>query len=260
MVMEDCQRRGYVRRFHAADDPAVRLACFPHAGGSASYYFPVSRTLCGPVEVLAMQYPGRLDRLAEPHIGDVCELAEGIADDLSAWYDRPLALFGHSLGATVAFEVARLLQSRGTGPLALFVSGCQAPSRQRRDERVHLADDAHLMAVLERLGGTDPAVLADEDLARALLPTIRSDYRAAETYRYRPGAPLRCPITVLNGDRDPQVSAEDATAWVQHTTARCRLRWYPGGHFYLNRHRDRLLAQIRTELAEALDKGVPVRR
>ncbi len=117
---------------------------------------------------------------------------------------RPYAFFGHSMGAVLAFETARRRAAeRATGPLRLFASARRAPSVPRT-QTVHLRDDDGLLAEIRRLNGTNQQVLQDEELLALALPTIRADYRALETYRYAPGAPLDCPVTVLAGTRTPR--------------------------------------------------------
>jgi len=233
----------WIRRFHPVPDATTRLVCLPHAGGSAPFFFPVSKAMSPSVDVLAIQYPGRQDRRGEPCVNDLNELADLVTERLQPWLDRPIALFGHSMGATLAFEVARRLERAGVVPLALFASGRRAPSRHR-DERVHLADDAGLIADLRRLSGTDPQVLGDDELLRAILPAIRGDYRAAETYRYRPGPRLNCPIVALTGDSDPHVTMAEAEAWGEHTESAFTLRVFSGGHFYLTSHSAAVMREI----------------
>ncbi|MGW5645337.1 thioesterase II family protein [Saccharopolyspora sp. NPDC003752] len=230
----------WIRRFHPAPDAGVRLVALPHAGGSASFYFPLSRALAPRVEVLSVQYPGRQDRLAERCIDDIGELADRLAAELRPWADRPLALFGHSMGAAVGFEVARRLE---VAPIRLIASGRRAPSTHR-DEWVHLHDDDGLVTDLRKLSGTAADVLGDEELLRMILPAVRSDYRAAETYRGEPGAKVACPITVLLGDDDPKVTLAEAEAWREHTDAEVDLRVFPGGHFYLVEHQAGVLAVL----------------
>lgn len=237
----------WVRRFHPAPDAPARLVCFPHAGGSAPFYFPVSRSLSPDVDVLAIQYPGRQDRRTEPCVDDVGRLADLVTAELRPYADRPLALFGHSLGATLAFEVAVRLEAAGTVPLWLFASGRRAPSRSRQ-ERVHELPDDLLIANLKRLSGTDPKLLADRELLETVLPALRSDYRAAETYRYRQGPPLRSPVLVLTGDEDPEVTPEEAKSWAEHTTGAFEVQVYSGGHFYLTDH----AAEVTREIARRL--------
>src|SRR5215211_355917 len=237
------ENSSWVRRFHPAPGARTRLICFPHAGGSATYFFPVSRAMSPAVDVLAIQYPGRQDRRAEPCVDDLRKLADLVVDELQSWVGRPVTLFGHSLGATLAFEVAVRLQQDGTVPLGLFASGRRAPCRYR-DERVHQADDDTLVADLKRLSGTDSQMLDDDEVLRMILPAMRSDYRAAETYRYEPGPKLRCPVVALVGDDDPQVTIDEAGAWGEHTTGGFDLRVFPGGHFYLNSHAAAVMRSI----------------
>ncbi|MFE0464986.1 thioesterase II family protein [Kitasatospora sp. NPDC058965] len=237
----------WIRRFHPAPLATTRLICFPHAGGSASYYFPVSRALSPGLDVLAVQYPGRQDRRHEPNAASVAELADAVVRELDGWTDRPLALFGHSLGASVAFEVAERLEARGIVPAALFASGRRAPSRFR-DENVHLKDDDGLIADIKKLAGTDDQVLGDPDIVRMVLPSVRADYRLAETYRWSGSTRLSCPVYALTGDDDPQVTLDEAGAWASHTTGPFSLKVYPGGHFYLNSQAPAVLELIRSEL------------
>lgn len=239
----------WLRRYREARPGAVRLLCFPHAGGAANFYLPFSRKLSPTVETLAVQYPGRHDRLAEPPARSIAELADGVVGALA---DReegrsgPLVLFGHSLGAVVAFEVARRLE-RGPlgGPAALIVSACRAPSRLRPGS-VHLRDDAGVLAELRRLGGTAGDLLGDEELVRMLLPTVRADYAALAAYTEpRPAVqPLACPIVVMAGDDDPVVPVDDALAWAQFTTGGFASELFPGGHFYLTSCADRVTESI----------------
>lgn len=240
----------WIRRYHqSARNSRVRLVCFPHAGGSASYYRPMSQALAPGVEVLAVQYPGRQDRRREPCLDSIAELADRVSRVLVDWLDRPCAFFGHSMGATLAFEVARRIEPQaGAELLCLFASGRRAPSRQRND-RIHLLDDAALVAQLVRVGGTDRVFLDDEELRAMILPVVRSDYRAIETYGYVPGAPLGCPITTLIGDRDPTVTMDEASAWAEHCTGGFDLRTFPGGHFYLDQHRTAVTDIIAATLA-----------
>lgn len=237
----------WLRRYHEAPGARVRLVCLPHAGGSASFYFPVSAALAPAIEVVAVQYPGRQDRRREACVGDLHELARQIHDVLGPDDGTPTALFGHSMGAALGFEIARFMEP--TRPAAhLFVSGRRSPTRPRT-ETVHLLDDDGLLADVKALSGTDGRVFDDDELLRMALPAIRSDYRAAERYTYTPGAPLSCPISAFTGDTDPKAAVAEVQAWAEVTTGGCDVEVFPGGHFFLTEYSSAILATVSARLA-----------
>ncbi len=239
----------WIRCFTPPRDGAIRLVCLPHAGGSASFYFPFARELEARFDVLAVQYPGRQDRRVERCIDDIGKLADGVFSALRPWLDRPLALFGHSMGATLGFEVARRIEvGSGAGILRLFASGRRAPSAVR-DEGVHELDDDGVLAELTRLSGTDSRILGDEEIMRFAMPAIRADYKAVESYRLQEQARLRCPITVLTGDADPKVTMDEARAWESHTEAPLDLHVFDGGHFFLIQHQRRIAELVTQQLS-----------
>lgn len=238
----------WVSVHHPAPRSAVRLVCLPHAGGSASFYFPVSRALAPQVEVLAVQYPARQARHLEPGIDNIPDFADQIFAVLRDLNDKPLAFFGHSMGAVLAYEVALRMQGAGLpSPVRLFVSGRRAPSRYR-DERYHEGTDDELVAEIRKLGGPNPAILADPEMLEMILPAVRSDYTAIERYRHEPGRTLDCPVTALVGDDDPRVTVDEVRAWAEHTTGPFDLETFPGGHFYLVDHGPRVIDLVRTKL------------
>ncbi|MFL6127557.1 MAG: thioesterase II family protein [Mycobacteriales bacterium] len=237
----------WVRRFHRGPDGAPRLVCFPFAGGAANYFYRLSAALCPDVEVLAVQYPGRQDRLNEPLVDDVAVLADRIADGLLRWADRPTAFFGHSMGAVVAYEVARRWEGNGITLRHLHPSGRRAPSRTR-DTAVHLRDDDGIRAEVAELGGPAVELLTHPELGPLLLPPIRNDYKAIETYRHPPGPPLTCPVTAIIGDTDPHVTRDEARAWAEHTSGPFELRVFSGGHFYLTDHQRQVAGIVRRSL------------
>jgi pyochelin biosynthetic protein PchC len=237
-----------VRRFHPRPEAAVRLVCLPHAGGSAPAYFGLSRELTDDIDVLAVQYPGRQDRRDEACLTDIHAMAAEVVAAVRPFLDRPTALFGHSMGATVAFEAARLLErEHGQVPARLFVSGRRAPCTQRPDS-VHRRDDDGLLAEVRLLSGTDSAILADDEIIRMALPALRGDYTAIETYRPEPGAVTAAAITVLTGADDIRTSADEAAAWARHSTTECAVHTFTGGHFFVNDHRAAIARLIERHL------------
>jgi pyochelin biosynthetic protein PchC len=236
----------WLRRFHPAPDAPVRLICLPHAGGSASSFFALSRLLSPAIEVLAVQYPGRQDRIRERLIGSVAELASGLLDVIIERDPRPIALLGHSMGASVAFELGLRMQDHDVQPVALFPSGRRAPSL-RRDDQNHLLSDAELLAKVARLGGTAAQLLDDEYIRRAVLPVIRNDFRAAATYRGG-DAVLDGPIFAMAGRTDPEVALEEVRCWARHSRRAFSLREFDGAHFFLFESTTEVAAHVSSAL------------
>lgn len=254
MTMLGLHHRTWLRRFDSRPAATARLVCFPHAGGSATGFRILSARLGPAVETHAVQYPGHQDRRAEPLIDDLHALADQAAQALGDWAvrdGRPLALFGHSMGASVAYEVARRLEQRRDLVLAsLFASGRPAPSADRIGS-VHRLGDGELLGHMRRLDGTLGALLDDDELVRAMiLPALRNDFRAAETYQAEPGPPLACPITALIGAADPWVTAGQAARWGDYTTGPFDLRTLAGGHFYIDAQADAVAELIDAALAD----------
>jgi surfactin synthase thioesterase subunit len=249
-LMRSDLREKWITISTPAPQSAVRLVCLPHAGGSASFFFPVSRALAPEVEVLAVQYPGRQARRLEPAIDNLPDLADQIFAALGELTDKPLALFGHSMGAMLAYEVALRMQQAGVpAPVRLFASGRRAPSRTRPNEWLHKGPDSAIVAKMRRLGGPGTEALADPEMLELVLPPVRNDYTAVETYQAEPGRRLDCPVTVLIGDDDPEVTIDEASAWAGHTSGACDVETFPGGHFYLADQGPRVIDRIRRTLA-----------
>jgi len=233
----------WFRRYRPARNASVRLVCFPHAGGSAPFFLPVVAALSPRVDVVAVQLPGRQDRRGEAPIDDLALLANRIYEILRREPEMPTSFFGHSMGAIVAFELARRLEADGRGPAHLFASGRRAPSCWR-DEQVHLLDDAGILAEVRKLDGTASSLLGDDEFMRAALPALRADYRAIETYRCAPDVTVQCPITALTGDSDPKTTLEEARAWDQHTSGPFDIQVFAGGHFFLTEHTDEIIKTL----------------
>lgn len=228
------------------------LVCLPHAGGAASFFRRWALAAPDGLEVLSVQYPGREDRTMERPIDDLVVLAERIAGALGQVEGRPLALFGHSLGAVVGYEVTRRLEALGRSVAWLIVSARGAPHATRSEGR-HLLDDDALWREVRRLNGTDELVLESHELRGIVLPILRGDYRLVELYQPADTAPIATPIAAFVGDRDPGVSVRAIRAWAELTRARFELNVLPGDHFYLTPQRDRVLAAVQRLLVA----GVP---
>ncbi|MER6128792.1 alpha/beta fold hydrolase [Streptomyces sp. NPDC001795] len=242
----------WIRRYHPKPERRITLVALPHAGGSASYFHPLSAALGDDVEVLAVQYPGRQDRRHEALVEDVGELADRITRALLPWAG-PIALFGHSMGATVAYEVAQRLKEEGSPASALIVSARRAPSVVRADGFHELDDDA-LLEEVRVLGGSDDALALDEELIRLTLPVLRSDFRAVASYRCTRTEPLPTPITALVGTADPRVTVSEVGQWRRHTEGDFSLHVFDGGHFYLADHRSAVTGLLRDVLTPHMSR------
>ncbi|GLW48132.1 thioesterase [Streptomyces sp. NBRC 14336] len=230
----------WFKRHARTSTPRRRLLVLPHAGGSASFFHGWGTAFDDDTEVLVARYPGRHDRLTEACIDRMEVLAEQVTEALLPLLDVPVTLFGHSMGASLAYETAlRLTRRHGVSPAALHVSSRKAPHRLT-PRPLHEAGDEALIAEVRRLGGTDEALLADPDLREIVLPAIRADFTVVGTYGPRPADPVGCPVHAYIGDRDPSITVEDMSAWSDVAPRGFTLDVFDGGHFYLT-ERQRLL-------------------
>lgn len=231
---------------------SVRLFCFPYAGGDAQVYRAWPRQLPPSVEVVAARLPGRGTRIKEAPFRDLAPMVAAVASVITPYLDRPCAFFGHSMGALISFELTRLLQEQGVrGPAHLFVSGRRAPQITNARANTYDLPDAGFVEHLRSLKGTPTEVFDHPELLELMLPLVRADFSVVETYRYRPGHALGCPLTAFGGESDEEVSVEEIKAWGAQTSGRFDARILPGDHFFLNDPpaRSLMLEVIASELA-----------
>jgi medium-chain acyl-[acyl-carrier-protein] hydrolase len=227
----------------------LRLFCFPYAGTGASIFRNWADGLPDDIEVCPVQFPGRGTRLTESPFTQLSTLVEALAEDLVPILDKPFAFFGHSLGALVAFELARHL-SKGSGvqPIRLFVSGDRAPHLPPRHRPIHALPTGEFLTELRRLNGTPGQILENVELMQIMVPVLRADFSVYETYVYATEPPLNCFISGFGGLQDQRVSREDLEAWRDQTNDAFSLRMFPGDHFFLNATRPLLLQLLSQEL------------
>lgn len=219
--------------FKARPAPRLRVFCLPYAGAGASAFRLWDREFPDHVELISLQPPGRERRISEPLSGSVPDIVAMLATDIADLLDLPFAFFGHSMGALLAFEAARELRRRNLpGPVHVVASGMRAPQTPRRTRELHGLPDEQLVAELRRLGGTPDQVFAEPELLALVLPALRADLTACETYDYRPEPPLACPISAWRGTTDREVNDDELAAWRRETAAGFSMRRFAGGHLY----------------------------
>lgn len=240
---------------HRTTQPArLRLFCFPYAGGNSQIYRTLSQSLPGYVEVCAAALPGREKRFPEAALDRVDAIAEPLAEVLMGENDLPYAIFGHSLGAVVGFEVARKIRADGgTPPVAMFMSAHRAPQLPDPDPPIHHLPHDEFVDELRELNGTPEGVFDSPELLELILPMLRADFAAAETYTYREAAPLSCPITVFGGDGDPLIPVDQLEPWREQTSAPFAMHVFEGDHFFIHSFQNEVLAIVSEGLDAASD-------
>lgn len=233
----------------------LRLYCFAYAGGSAAAFESWQAAFDPAIEVCAIQLPGRGARFNEVPLTDMASVVTAVAEAILAQDRQPFALFGHSLGALLAFELTRYLKQRYLPmPVHLFVSACAAPQYRSVPRNLHLLPDDDFIAELRDYDGTPPQVLAHEELMRLVLPTVRADFLLAETYRYRASLRLNTPMTVFAGRQDARVSDEQVSGWQKEVSPGIEVQWCEGGHFFIHQGRDAVTARINAVLTGQLEQ------
>ena len=231
---------------HASPD--LRVFCFPYAGAGASVYAGWANELPRTLQVCPVQLPGRETRIHEPRFRSLDLLVDAALTALVPHFDRPFALFGHSMGALIAYVISVRLARMGLpAPRHLFVSARRAPQLPSR-ESLREFDDAQLCDRLRELGGIPPEVLASPELMALLLPILKDDFALTESGHDTGDALLTCPISAFGGIDDREVSRADLDGWRERTTGRYRLRLLPGDHFFLKSSRGLLQQLIVREL------------
>lgn len=236
----------------------LRIFCLPFAGGGAGSFLGWDKQLPADIEVLPIHLPGRERRFCDPPCDEAAALIEQLLPALQPLLPPVYVLFGHSMGTIIAYELAQRLQSVGRPPAYLLVSAAGAPHLAPRRRPIHALPPGEFRAALSDMGGTPPEVLANDDILAAVEPTLRADFKLAETYRPCHAPLLDCPVRAYGGAADPHVSTEDLDAWAEVTTAPFGSRLFPGGHFYMKTEQQQhLLDDIAATLADVSRRGQP---
>ena len=202
------------------------------------------------VEVCPIQLPGRGARLLEPPFTSMQSLIDAMEPSISANLDKPFAFFGHSMGATISFELIHKLRSeRGVEPAHFFVSGRQAPQMPEQDPITFNLPKPEFIQELRRLEGTPQEILDNQELLELVLPVLRADFEVIQTYEYVARPCLKCPMTALGGIADKDVSREQLEAWREQSSGPFRMRMFPGNHFFLQMEEKSVLQTIVEQLS-----------
>lgn len=236
-------------------DGALRLYCFPYAGGSAQVFRSWQRHFAPKAALSLACLPGRATRIGEPPFKQYKPLITALADAIIPEIPPAFAFWGHSMGAVISFELARELRRRGQpAPLALFLSGRGAPQVPDPDPPVFNLPDSEFIAELRRLNGTPLELLDSPELKEFFLPTIRADFELVETYEYEPEPPLTCNICAYGGLQDAHVPAANLREWQKQTSGAFKVRMFPGDHFYIHTSND-LLHALRRDVLDLLHEA-----
>jgi len=227
----------------------MRLLCFPYAGGNHMIFRLWQNQLPDSVELCAIRLPGRGASVHEPHFTRMESLIPVVAETILPACDKPFAFFGHSMGAMVAFEMARhLRREKGLEPVQLFVSGRRAPHLPDTDQRTYELPDAKFIEELRRIKGTPDEVLSNPELMQMIIPTIRADFEVCHTYQWIPEKPLSCRIVAYGGLGDEEEDKKKIEAWREVTTGPFSVRMFPGDHFFIHTSEALLLRALAKDL------------
>jgi len=241
----------YITRPRSRPAAALRLICFPYAGGGTAIYNAWLDAMPEWIEVCPVKLPGREDRLFDPPHTSLDELPAVLANELAAFTTLPFAFFGHSMGAIIAYELARYLRRRQLPlPVHLLISGHRAPQLPDMRPQIYHLPDAQFIARLSDMNGTPREVVEHRELMEMLLPTLRADFTLCDTYTYVPDAPLECPIAALSGTDDAIANPEQMEPWRDQTSAAFNLHTFSGGHFFLNTLQQSVIKTVAEELAK----------
>jgi medium-chain acyl-[acyl-carrier-protein] hydrolase len=247
----------WLRNWSKNKSPLVNLVCFPGLAGGAHMYRHWAQLLDDDVAVLGMELPGHGARAGELPPTDLDGLVMGpLLEAVSAVSDRPLAIFGHSLGALVGIEVCqRLVELLGKQPVLFVAAGCAAPGAEHVPPGAVDMTDAEIVAFLRTNGGTSHAILSDPAYVSLLIPLVRAEFRMINGHHFRAEPMLACPVRVYLGMDDPSVSIASARGWEAVTTGQTAIRTLPGGHFFIQHSERETLQQLAADLGMALHSG-----
>lgn len=244
--------------FKQEKDSYVRLFCFHYGGGSASAYREWVKDLLDYVDLIAIQLPGRESRFGEPLLSNVPQVVSELYKNFDPYLSKPFVLFGHSIGALIAFELTRLLRKHGAPkPKHLIVSGTKAPQVPLKRPIIHNLPDPKLTEEIRKYNGIPNDILENQELMSIFLPIIRADFSVSETYQYIAEEALDCPITALGGLSDDFFDSADLLEWKTQTSS-FEYHLLPGDHFFIRSSYQEVITIVNNILYQEISKFITI--
>lgn len=223
----------WIKPIQTSKKALFRLYCFPYAGSGASIFKKWSGLFPKEIEVLAVQLPGREDRLLEEPYKNLSILINDLKENINL--SKPVGFFGHSMGALIAYELTKVMSEQIKSPDILFLSGCPSPTKDEnyKNKKIYESNEATLIEELRLLNGTPPELLETPELLKLYIPILRADFSICDTYVYQNNYSLDCPLSVFGGTNDPRVSYSDLLAWERMCSGSFNFKIFDGDHFFI---------------------------
>lgn len=234
---------------HKKTEDIIQLFCFPYAGASASIFKSWQSFLPKHIEVVGIQYPGHGNRISEKPYSSSIDIVNELLNNIFNAQTKPFALFGHSMGAMIAFDLAkRLVTSSEQKPIHLFISGLAPPQLRKTKSFIKNRTRNELINFIEQLGGTHSEILSHKELMDIILPALKSDFQIADNWFVEDTFDLSIPLTILGGDTDNEIPEDSLIYWSAYTTKKTTIKIYSGNHFFINSNKYQILNDIYTQL------------
>lgn len=227
------------------------LLCFPFAGGGASAFYGWDDQTPNMVKICPIQLPGREERILEKPYTKMGELIDDVSNILSGM-EQEMIVFGHSMGAKIAYEVVKKLELMGKKVRLLIVSGSRAPHIPEPNPIYYLSDE-EFKKELARFEGTPKEILENQELLDFFLPMLRADFTMDEIYHSADQTKLHCPIIALGGVDDKEADRAEIIKWRDYTVSDFEFKIFQGGHFFIRTTEAEVLAFINEKLLEYID-------
>ncbi|ADZ93275.1 thioesterase II family protein [Marinomonas mediterranea] len=243
----------YFLPLNQPSEAKLALVCFPYAGGHGRIFADWVGAIGTDIALYGVQLPGRGERLLQAPVTEMKQLVRKLVVAFSNMPSMPKVFLGHSLGGRIAFElITQLSSERKELPLHFIASGCRAPHLPRQKYNIHQLPDDEFIAILRQMGGTPKALLEDEELLSLLLPSIKGDFKLAETCPASGVKELPVPISLFNGIDDGIDVRSQSEHWQKHFSSKIDEHWFAGGHFFIHHQQGAYLTELRSVLKKVM--------